>query len=102
MSFLSDRYDFHLQDAEDSNQYLLEVACPRYLNYLTLSSIKTSVSLSSIISSVSLVHHRFMDTTLIDCDVQPTYVRLTMKGKVSSQPATFYPSHSVGRARSAI
>ncbi len=24
-----------------------------------------------------------MDTSLIDCDVQPTYVRVTIKGKVS-------------------
>ena len=24
-----------------------------------------------------------MDTSLIECDVQPTYVRVTIKGKVS-------------------
>lgn len=26
---------------------------------------------------------RYMDTSLIDVDVQPTYVRVTVKGKVS-------------------
>ena len=54
MSFLSDRYDFHLQDDEDNNQYLLEVACPRYLNYLTTSRT-SSVSLSSITGSWTLL-----------------------------------------------
>ncbi len=27
---------------------------------------------------------RFMDTSLVDCDVQPSYIRATIKGKVIS------------------
>ena len=48
------RYEFHLCEDEVDGCYQLEVDCPR-----------------------------FMDTSLIDCDIQPTYVRVTIKGKVS-------------------
>ena len=38
---------------------------------------------------------RFMDTSLVDCEVQPTYVRVTIKGKVillsMSTFISFYP-----------
>ena len=38
---------------------------------------------------------RFMDTSLVDCEVQPTYVRVTIKGKVISLSMctfiSFYP-----------
>ncbi|CAI8042974.1 Protein tilB homolog [Geodia barretti] len=47
------RYDFQLRDDDENNQFVLEVAIPRY-----------------------------MDTSLVDCDVQPKYVRLKIKGKV--------------------
>ena len=47
-------------EEEDLNQYVLEVECPR-----------------------------FMDTSLIDCDVQPTHIRVTIKGKVR----TYLHSH---------
>jgi protein TilB len=49
------RYDFQLREDDDNNQYVLEVAVPRY-----------------------------MDTSLVDCDVQPSHVRLNIKGKVST------------------
>ena len=32
---------------------------------------------------------RFMDTSSIECDVQPNYVRVTIKGKVSYAPCHF-------------
>ena len=48
------RYDFHLEEDDDNGCYKLEVDCPR-----------------------------FMDTSLVDCDVQPTYVRVSIKDKVS-------------------
>lgn len=51
--FPSIRYKFHLSEDEVDGCYKLEVDCPR-----------------------------FMDTSLIDCDIQPTYVRVTIKGKV--------------------
>ena len=55
IDFLSSiRYEFHLSEDEVDGCYQLEVDCPR-----------------------------FMDTSLIDCDIQPTYVRVTIKGKVS-------------------
>ena len=47
------RYKFSLRDDPSGNFRLLEVEAPRY-----------------------------MDTSLISCDVQPTYVRVTLKGKV--------------------
>jgi protein TilB len=47
------RYDFQLRDDDENNQFILEVAIPRY-----------------------------MDTSLVECDVQPKYVRLKIKGKV--------------------
>ena len=52
--------------------------------------------------SIIVFHHRFMDTSLIDCDVQPTYVHLTMKGKVSlpQQPVTFHSRQGVRSAHS--
>ena len=48
------RYDFHLEEDDSNGCYRLEVDCPR-----------------------------FMDTSLMDCDVQPTYVRVSIKDKVS-------------------
>lgn len=47
------RYDFGLEEDEENGCFILDVSCPR-----------------------------FMDTTLIDCDVHPTYVRVTIKGKI--------------------
>eukprot|EP00731_Ephydatia_muelleri_P023658 Em0015g1241a len=47
------KYEFHLAEDDDSNQYVLEVGCPR-----------------------------FMDSSFIHCDVQPTYVRVTIKDKI--------------------
>lgn len=47
------RYDFSLTEDEDTNQFVLDLACPR-----------------------------FMDSSLMDVDVQPLYVRVTLKGKV--------------------
>ena len=47
------RYDFTLTDDEQANLYSLELCCPR-----------------------------FLDTSLIDADVQPHYVRVLVKGKV--------------------
>lgn len=47
------RYEFSLTEVENDSCYVLDVAVPR-----------------------------FMDTSLVDCDVQPTYVRVTIKGKV--------------------
>ena len=47
------RYDFTLTEDEEHNQYVLDVSVPR-----------------------------FMDLSLLEADVQPTYVRLVIKGKV--------------------
>lgn len=47
------KYEFHLTEDDDNNQYILEVGCPR-----------------------------FMESSFIDCDVQPTYVRVTIKDKI--------------------
>ena len=41
-----------------------------------------------------------MDTSLIDVDVQPTYVRVTVKGKVSAAPHCHrLRSHALDSAR---
>ena len=50
---LYDRYEFHLTESDDDSYFVLDIAIPR-----------------------------FMDTSLVDCDVQPTYVRVIIKGKV--------------------
>ncbi|KAK3090140.1 hypothetical protein FSP39_009461 [Pinctada imbricata] len=47
------KVDFSLADDEENNALVLDVACFKH-----------------------------MDTSLIDCDVQPNYVRVTLKGKV--------------------
>ncbi len=47
------RHEFHLTEGADNSCLILDVAVPR-----------------------------FMDTSLVDCDVQPSYVRVTIKGKV--------------------
>lgn len=28
------RYDFHLEENDNTNHYILEVACPRYIGYM--------------------------------------------------------------------
>ena len=52
--FLLYRVDFTLTDDEDNNQIVLDVACYKHL-----------------------------DTSLLDVDVQPTHVKVVLKGKVS-------------------
>ncbi|XP_065889604.1 dynein axonemal assembly factor 11-like isoform X2 [Dysidea avara] len=47
------KYDFSLKDSNDDNQFELDLECPR-----------------------------FMDTSLIDCVVEPTHVRVKLKGKI--------------------
>jgi len=47
------KWDFEFHDDEDNNRFVLDLPCFKYL-----------------------------DTSLIDVDVQPTYVRVTVKGKV--------------------
>ncbi|KAL9954199.1 hypothetical protein ACROYT_G041702 [Oculina patagonica] len=47
------KWDFEFNDDEDNNRFVLDLPCFKYL-----------------------------DTSLIDLDVQPTYVRVTVKGKV--------------------
>ena len=47
------RHEFHLTESEDESCFVLDIAIPR-----------------------------FMDTSLLDCDVQTTYIRVTIKGKV--------------------
>ena len=37
---------------------------------------------------------RFMDTSLLDCDVQTTYVKVTIKGKVRDTHSTLMVSQS--------
>lgn len=45
---------YHFQLKDEGTHFVLEVECPRY-----------------------------METSLIDCDVQPTYVRVVIKEKAS-------------------
>ena len=47
------RYDFSLTEDDDLNQFVLDLACPR-----------------------------FMDPSLMEVDVQPLYIRVSLKGKV--------------------
>ena len=76
------RYDFCLKEDEKNNQYLLEVAVPRYICTTILSPCKPTNQTSMCVCVCVCVCVRYMDTTLIECDVQPTYVRLKIKGKV--------------------
>lgn len=41
---------------------------------------------------------RFMDTSSIECDVQPNYVRVTIKGKVSHASRLFTGRPDVERS----
>lgn len=80
LSFNEPKLTFEFQDM--SNEYVLDLHIYKYVNLVEKNVFLGNELLISIQSSHVLTVCRYLDTSLIDVDVQPNYVRATLKGKV--------------------
>lgn len=78
------RLNFSLSEDEDENTLVLDLAVYRWDRWLC-----TSLYTCQSIKVLTRHPPRHLDTSLIDVDIQPTYARISVKGKV--RPYFLFP-----------
>ena len=64
--------------------YLAFMDCTVYMYICSQTYTLSSIRCTHCALHVGVGHCRFMSTSLVDCDIQPTYIRLSIRGKVQS------------------